>query len=109
MKQANSKLAQEKTALQKQMDVLRGVEPGAVLSRLFKAKGPYKKEGQQYYILPDKREISVNDSRWNADGQQGKGAIDLVMVLRGYKTCPWVIWCISALARAPASLPPYGF
>lgn len=83
LKQANSKLAQEKTALQKQMDVLRGVEPGVVLSRLFKAKGPYKKEGQLYYILPDKREVSVNDSRWSVDGRRGKGAIDLVMALRG--------------------------
>lgn len=84
LKQANSKLAQEKTALKKQMEVLRGVEPGSVLSRLFKAKGPYKKDGQQYYILPDKREVSVNDSRWSVDGLRGKGAIDLVMALRGY-------------------------
>ena len=84
LKQANSKLAQEKTELQKRMDVLRGVEPGSVLSRMFNAKGPYKKEGQQYFILPDKREVSVNDSRWNVDGQRGKGAIDLVMALRGY-------------------------
>ena len=84
LKQANSKLAQEKTELQKRMDVLRGVEPGAVLSRMFNAKGPYKKEGQQYFILPDKREVSVNDSRWNVDGRRGKGAIDLVMTLRGY-------------------------
>lgn len=84
LKQANSKLAQEKSELQKQMGVLRGLELGAVLSRMFKGKGPYRKQGQQSFILPDKREVSVSDSRWSVDGQRGKGAIDLVMALRGY-------------------------
>lgn len=84
LKQANSKLSQEKTELQKQMGVLRGVELGSVLSRMFNAKGPYQKEGQKYYILPDKREVSIGESRWRVDSQRGKGAIDLVMALRGY-------------------------
>lgn len=84
LKQANSKLSHEKNELQKQMGVLRGVDLGSVLSRLFNAKGPYQKDGQRYYILPDKREVSISESHWKVDSRRGKGAIDLVMALRGY-------------------------
>ena len=85
LKRANSQLTDEKTALQKQMTVLRGLELGPVLSRLFNAKGLYTKDGQQRYILPDNREVQVDGPRWQVDnGRRGKGAIDLVMVLRGY-------------------------
>lgn len=85
LKQANSRLSRETAKLQKQRDALRGVELGPVLSRLFQARGPYKKEEQQYYLLPDKREILINNRHWKIAGaQRGKGAIDLVMALRGY-------------------------
>lgn len=84
LKQANSKLMQEKSELQKQRDILRGIELGPALTRLFDAKGPYRREAQQYYILPGNREVEVNSSRWKADGKRGTGAIDLVMHLRGY-------------------------
>ncbi|CAK7033974.1 MAG: hypothetical protein DELT_00480 [Desulfovibrio sp.] len=85
LKQANSRLSRETAKLQKQRDALRGVELGPVLSKLFQAKGPYKKEEQQYYLLPDKREVFIDEKRWKIPGvQRGKGAIDLVMALRGY-------------------------
>ena len=85
LKQRNSKLFKEKTALQKEVDKLRGIEPGQVLSRLFKAKGPYSHEmGGQYYILPNKKEVKVSGARWQTDSRRGRGAIDLVMHLQGY-------------------------
>ena len=84
LKRENGKLVKEKTELQKQMDTLRGIAPGQVLSRLFDAKGPYSNNGQQYYILPNKKEVEVSETRWKTDVQRGKGAIDLVMPLRGY-------------------------
>ena len=44
LKGINSHLHKENTTLQEQMKVLRGVELGAVLKRLFNAKGPYPKD-----------------------------------------------------------------
>lgn len=84
LKQENSKLVKEKTELQKKMDMLRGIEPGQVLTRLFAATGPYLKESQQYYILPGDRKVEVTNSRWKCDSKRGSGAIDLMMHLRGY-------------------------
>ena len=85
LKGINSHLHKENTTLQEQMKVLRGVELGAVLKRLFNAKGPYPKDDRDCYRLPDQREVLVNNAYWRmAAGKSGKGAIDLVMALRGY-------------------------
>ena len=86
LKGINSHLHKENTTLQEQMKVLRGVELGAVLKRLFNAKGPYPKDDRDCYRLPDQREVLVNNAYWRmAAGKSGKGAIDLVMALRGYE------------------------
>lgn len=87
LKKANSHLTKEKTDMQKQLDQVRGLELGRVLQTLFKAKGPYGPgEGHpNRYILPDKREVLVSDTSWKIPpAKRGKGAIDLVMALRGY-------------------------
>lgn len=86
LKDINAHLHKENTTLQEYMKVLRGVELGAVLKRLFNAKGPYPKDDRDCYRLPDQREVLVNNSSWRmAAGKSGKGTIDLVMVLRGYE------------------------
>ena len=87
LKKANSRLTKEKTDMQKQLDQVRGLEIGRVLQTLFKAKGPYGPgEGHpNRYILPDTREVFVSDTSWKIPpAKRGKGAIDLVMALRGY-------------------------
>lgn len=73
--------------MQKQLDTVRGLELGRVLQTLFKAKGPYGSgEGHpRRFILPDTREVFVSDTSWKIPpAKRGKGAIDLVMALRGY-------------------------
>ena len=87
IKKANAKLESEKTALQRELDKVRALDIGTVLLRVFKAKGPYvsKEGGEDRYFLPDKREVTIQDNRWKiTDAQKGKGAIDLVMAVRGY-------------------------
>lgn len=87
LKKANSHLSKEKTQMQKQLEQVRGLEIGRVLQTLFKAKGPYGPgEGQpRRFILPDTREVFVSDTSWKIPpAKRGKGAIDLVMALRGY-------------------------
>ena len=87
LKKVNSRLIQEKTAMQKQMDQVRGLEISDVLFRIFNAKGPYTKGAGHpcRYILPDEREVTVTGDSWKVPPtKRGKGAIDLVMALRGY-------------------------
>ena len=86
LKKANSLLAKKKTDMQKQLEQIRGLDLGSALSRIFKAKGPYGPKGHpNRYILPDKREVFVSDTKWKIPpAKRGKGAIDLVMALRGY-------------------------
>lgn len=86
LKKANSRLSKEKTDMQKQLEQIRGLDLGSVLNRVFKAKGPYGPKGHaNRYILPDKREVFVSDSKWKIPpAKRGNGAIDLVMALRGY-------------------------
>ncbi len=86
LKTANSRLVSEKTALQKHRDALRGLDVGVVLRRLFGARGPYDKNDYDCYQLPDKREVLTIGSSWLVgEEKRGKGAIDLVMALRGYE------------------------
>ncbi len=88
LKKANSRLSAEALSMKKQLERLRGLELGLVLRTLFKAKGPYIDKGntESRYILPDRQEVSVSDSRWKIpDKKRGKGAIDLVRALRGYE------------------------
>lgn len=87
LKKVNSLLAKEKSDMQKQLDTVRSLELGRVLQTLFKAKGPYGPgEGHpRRFILPDAREVFVFDTSWKIPpAKRGKGAIDLVMALRGY-------------------------
>lgn len=87
LKKANSRLTQEKTAMQKQLDRARSLDLGLVLNKVFRAKGPYGPgDGHpNRYILPDKREVFISGTNWKIDpAKRGKGAIDLVMALRGY-------------------------
>ena len=87
IQKANARLDAERKDLRRELDKVRALDIGSVLSQIFKAKGPYKAKDSEepYYILPDKREVLTQGNRWKiADAQRGKGAIDLVMTLRGY-------------------------
>lgn len=86
LKKANSRLSAEASAMKKQLERLRSLDLGLVLRTLFKAKGPYTDKGntESRYILPDRQEVFVSDSRWKIpEKKRGKGAVDLVMTLRG--------------------------
>ena len=88
LKGVNSYLHKQNATLQEQMKVLRGVELGSVLTRLFKARGPYSKEDRDCYRLPGKGEVLVLGSHWHMrteKNRKGKGAIDLVMALRDHE------------------------
>lgn len=89
LKEVNSYLAKQNATLQEQMKTLRGVDLGTVLTRLFKVRGPYPKDGRDCYRLPDnKGEVLVLGSHWHVRTEKekkGKGAIDLVMALRSYE------------------------
>lgn len=87
IQKANARLETEKKGLRHELDKVRALDIGSVLSRIFKAKGPYtsKDSEEARYILPDKREVLTQSNRWRlANGSKGKGAIDLVMAMRGY-------------------------
>ena len=87
LKKTNSRLTKEKTEMQKQLDQIRSLDIGLVLNRLFQAKGPYGLGigHPNRYILPGKREVFVSDTSWKIPpAKRGKGAIDLVMALRGH-------------------------
>lgn len=87
VKRANSRLSQENVELRKRLDKMRALDLDKVLLSMFKAKGPYRaqEEGESRFCLPDKREVVVSGVRWKVDNaKQGKGAIDLVMALKGY-------------------------
>ncbi|MCD7982741.1 MAG: plasmid recombination protein [Desulfovibrio sp.] len=87
LKIANSRLSAEASTMKKQLEGLRGLDLDLVLRTLFKAKGPFaeKRSIESRYILSDRQEVFVSDSRWKIpEKKRGKGAIDLVMALRGY-------------------------
>jgi len=86
LKRINSHLTKEKTIMQKQLDQVRGLDLGKVLTELFHAKGPYVPDPRQAhrYELPDRRKVFVKDNAWEIPPtMKGKGAIDLIMALRG--------------------------
>lgn len=87
LKRANSRLSAEAATMKKQLEHLRGLDLGLVLRRLFKAKGPFAEKGntEGRYVLPDRQEVFVSDSRWKIpEKMRCKGAVDLVMALRGH-------------------------
>lgn len=87
LKKVNSRLSKEKNEMQKQLEQIRGLDLGLVLTKIFRAKGPYipGKDQANRYILPDAREVLIDGPAWKMPPlKRGKGAIDLVMALRGH-------------------------
>jgi len=90
LRRANSALTQERDKLRCEADKVRGIDPCEVLKRLYggqetpDSKPNYK---SRKFELPDGATIGVTGSLWveNSIGKGGKGAINLVMYLSGYK------------------------
>lgn len=85
-KRSNSMLAQANNALRQQLQHVRALDLGAVLRKLFKVQGPERTEGPYtHFTLDDSRNVRVMDRHWQIDdAKKGKGAVDMLMALRGH-------------------------
>jgi len=90
LRQANATLSQEQNKLRREADKVRGIDPCAVLQRMYGAvEAPHSKphHKSRKFELPDGGSIGVTEGLWmdNATGKGGKGAINLVMHLSEYE------------------------
>lgn len=87
VKRSNSLLAQANSALRQQLNHVRALDLGSVLRKLCRLQGPVRTEGAYtHFTLDDKRTVRVMDRHWLIDdAKKGKGAVDMLMAVRGYE------------------------